>query len=274
MTPRIKRAFLDTGHGQLLYRTAGRAESGEALLLLHMSPRSSDEFLELMPLLATNRQVIAMDMMGFGDSDTPPDAYAMADYAADAIALLDALNLPTVSILGHTFGAFVAGEIAAAYPKRVNHLILCNILGLDTTATANVNKKYATGFVLQADGSHLLERWNARLEYIGSPGLNHRWVLDDLKAFGRTAYAARAATTYWPNSAARFQQINSATLLLWGLDEVNQFERQGLAKAENRFWVTQAIANHQVIELDHGTICMMNQIPHEIAQIVEQFLAT
>ncbi|MEM9807890.1 MAG: alpha/beta hydrolase [Cyanobacteria bacterium P01_D01_bin.56] len=265
----LKRSFLDTDHGQLLYRTAG---SGEAVLLLHMSPRSSDEFLELMPLLATEYQVIAMDMMGFGDSDTPPKSYTMADYAGDAIALLNSLNIQTASILGHTFGAFVAGEIAAAYPDRVNKLILCNILGLDTAATAKVNKKYATGFLLKDDGSHLIDRWAARLQYIGSPALNHRWVLDDLKAFGRTAYAARAATEYWPTAAQRFQHIACPTLLLWGLQEVNEFERQGLAQAKNRFWVTQAIANHQVIELDHGTICMMNQIPTEISQLVTTFL--
>lgn len=208
---RIKRGFLDTDHGQLLYRTVG---SGEALLLLHMSPRSSNEFLELMPLLATDRQVIAMDMMGFGDSDTPPESYTMADYAQDAIALLNTLNIPTASILGHTFGAFGAGEIAAAHPHRVNKLVLCNILGLDTTATAKVNKKYATGFLLKDDGSHLMDRWRARLPYIGSPELNYRWVLDDLKAFGRTAYAAGAATEYWPTTAERFQHITCPTLLL------------------------------------------------------------
>ena len=271
MGPTVKRAFLDGEDGQLLYRTAG---SGEALLLLHMSPRSSDEFLELMSLLATERQVIAMDMMGFGDSDTPTRPYVMADYAADAIALLDSLNIQTASILGHTFGAFVVGEIAAAYPQRVKNLILCNILGLDTNTTAKVNKKYATGFLLKEDGSHLMERWTARLKYIDSPELNHRWVLDDLKAFGRTAYAARAATEYWPTAAERFQRITCPTLLLWGLEEVNEFERQGLAKAKDRFWVTQAIANNQVIELDHGTICMMNQIPNEIAKIVSRFLET
>ena len=57
----VKRAFLDTEDGQILYRIAGE---GEPLLLLHMTPRSSDEFREIMPILAQDRLVIAMDLMG------------------------------------------------------------------------------------------------------------------------------------------------------------------------------------------------------------------
>ncbi|MEO0687146.1 MAG: alpha/beta hydrolase, partial [Cyanobacteria bacterium J06649_11] len=49
MSKKIKRAFLDTEDGQIHYRIGGE---GEALLLLHMNPRSSDEYRELMPILA------------------------------------------------------------------------------------------------------------------------------------------------------------------------------------------------------------------------------
>ena len=86
MKQQIKRAFLDTEDGQILYRIGGE---GDPLLLLHMNPRSSDEFRELMPIFAQNRQVMAMDLMGFGDSDKPPRMYTIADYAKTAIALLE-----------------------------------------------------------------------------------------------------------------------------------------------------------------------------------------
>ena len=58
MNQLIKRAFLNTEDGQILYRIGGE---GEPLLLLHMTPRSSDEFRELMPIMAQNRLLIAMD---------------------------------------------------------------------------------------------------------------------------------------------------------------------------------------------------------------------
>jgi pimeloyl-ACP methyl ester carboxylesterase len=58
MSKPIKRAFLDTEDGPIHYRIGGE---GEPLLLVHMNPRSSDEFRELMPILAQKWRVIAMD---------------------------------------------------------------------------------------------------------------------------------------------------------------------------------------------------------------------
>ena len=60
------RGFVSTPHGQVHYRTAG---AGEPLLLLHQTSRSSDEFAEMLPILGRSRRVIAMDTLGYGDSD-------------------------------------------------------------------------------------------------------------------------------------------------------------------------------------------------------------
>ncbi len=109
MNKPIKRAFLDTEDGQILYRIAGK---GEPLLLLHQNPRSSDEFLELMSIFAQTRRVIAMDFLGLGDSDKPPRMYSTEDYAKTVIALLEELGISSTSILGNHTGAFVAGEVA------------------------------------------------------------------------------------------------------------------------------------------------------------------
>jgi hypothetical protein len=59
---------------------------------------------------------------------------------------------------------------------------------------------------------------------------------------------------------------------LWGLEDVEQFESLGLSKAKDRFFVTKAIPHGKVIELEGGNICMMNQMPEEIARVVVDFL--
>ncbi len=84
MNIKVKRAFLDTAEGQIHYRIAGE---GEPLLLLHMNPRSSDEYRELIPIIAQKKQVIAMDLMGFGDSDKPPRMYTISDYAQTEVVI-------------------------------------------------------------------------------------------------------------------------------------------------------------------------------------------
>ena len=265
----IKRAFLDTEDGQILYHIGGE---GEPLLLLHQQPRSSDEFRELMPIFAQNRQIIAMDLMGLGDSDKPPKMYSIADYATTVIELLDKLDIKKASILGNHTGAFVAGEVAAAYPERIKKLILCNLPGFNEEGKAKLLEAFSKGFNIQEDGSHFMERWLARSKYVGSAKLNHRWVLDDLKCFGYPLYAVWAVANYCLDAEARFSLINCPTLLLWGLKDVEQFEKLGSSKAKDRFFITKAIPHGQVVEIEDGSICMMNQIPAEIAKVVVNFL--
>lgn len=269
MSQRIKRAFLDTEDGQIHYRIGGE---GEPLILLHMNPRSSDEFRELMPILAEKRQVIAMDLMGFGDSDKPPRLYSIADYAKTVIALLDELGIEKTSLLGNHTGAFISGELAATCPHRVDKLILGNMAEFGVEGQASLMRRFEKGFHIKEDGSHLMERWLARSEYVGSAALNHRWVLDDLKCFGYPLYAVWAVAHYCLEAPARFRLIQCLTLILWGVEDMEEFERLGLAKAKDRFLLAQSIPHAKVVNLEDGTICMMNQKSAEIAKIVSEFL--
>ncbi len=77
---------------------------------------------------------------------------------------------------------------------------------------------------------------------------------------------------YCLEAEARLSTIKCPALILWGLDDVQEFERLGLAMAENRHFVAKAIPHSQEVELEAGTICMMNQIPEEVSQVVLKFL--
>ena len=269
MSQLIKIAFLDTEDGQILYRIGGEANP---LLLLHMAPRSSDEFRELMPILAQNRQVMAMDLMGLGDSDKPSREYSVADYAQNAIALWDELGIEKCSILGSLTGGYIAGEVAAAYPERVDKLILCNVPGFDREEQEKILQKYSEGFSLKEDGSHLTARWSARVNYINKNELNHRCVIDDLKCFGSPIYPAMAATNYFLTAKEKFLFIKCPTLILSGQKALQSLIKAGFAKAENQLWLSKAIPHSQKVELENGTLWMMNQMAEAIAKIISDFL--
>lgn len=118
----MKRAYADIPEGQIHYQTEG---SGEPLLLLHQStPLSSDEYAKMIPILAKTYRVIAMDTLGFGKSDAPPPLYEMPGYARSVAHFLNTLGISKTSIVGHHTGASIAVEVAAAYPKLVDKLIL------------------------------------------------------------------------------------------------------------------------------------------------------
>ncbi len=125
----VIRAYANTAVGQLHYREAGE---GTPLLLLHKTPSSSIQFVRAMPLLASRFRVIAMDTPGFGMSDPPSSPPRMHDYARAVVALLDALGIEVVDVVGHHTGASIALETAVRFSERVDRLVLAGILALET----------------------------------------------------------------------------------------------------------------------------------------------
>lgn len=76
------------------------------------------------PLPGTH-EVLSYDQRGLGQSGKPATDYQMAEYAADAAALLDHLDWPAVPVVGVSFGGMVAQELALRFPDRVQSLALC-----------------------------------------------------------------------------------------------------------------------------------------------------
>ena len=106
--------FCESALGQVHCVVAGEG-AGAPLLLLHQTPRSTDEFAEVLPLLARQRRVIAIDTPGYGCSDRVPGQPSIADYAGAAIDVLDALGIEQATVVGHHTGAVIAVELAAAF---------------------------------------------------------------------------------------------------------------------------------------------------------------
>jgi len=75
-----------------------------------------------------NAGVIAVDLPGHGKSPLPGRT-SITDYAADIVALLDALHLPQAVIVGHSMGGAVASLYAGARPARVQRLVCMEGLG-------------------------------------------------------------------------------------------------------------------------------------------------
>lgn len=69
-------------------------------------------------------EVVAHDQRGLGRTSIPPGPYEMADYAADAAALLDHVGWERARVVGISFGGMVAQEFAVTWPDRVERLAL------------------------------------------------------------------------------------------------------------------------------------------------------
>lgn len=74
--------------------------------------------------LADQFDIVHFDQRGMGQTEKTAGPYTMQDYADDAAAVLDALDWPDAVIVGFSFGAMVAQELAIRHPKRVRAMAL------------------------------------------------------------------------------------------------------------------------------------------------------
>lgn len=112
--------------GRIGYRRTG---SGPALILLHPLALSGAVWDRLAAELSRDFDVIRPDARGHGVSGWDGNEFSVNDMAADVVALLDALDLPSSHLLGMSMGGSVAIAAAGLYPDRVDRMILA-----DTTA--------------------------------------------------------------------------------------------------------------------------------------------
>ena len=101
-----------------------RKGTGPRLLFFNGSGATLESSAPLIWSFADRFEVVAHDQRGLGRTSIPPGPYGMADYAADASALLDHLGWATCHVIGVSFGGMVAQEFAVTWPERVERLAL------------------------------------------------------------------------------------------------------------------------------------------------------
>jgi pimeloyl-ACP methyl ester carboxylesterase len=105
------------------------AGSGEDVVLcLHGWPQHWYEWRHLMPALADRHRVIALDLRGFGWSDAPRRGYEKENLADDVLAVLDALGIERVKLVGHDWGGWIGFLLCLKAPQRFERYLALNIL--------------------------------------------------------------------------------------------------------------------------------------------------
>jgi pimeloyl-ACP methyl ester carboxylesterase len=94
---------------------------GPALVFAHGLGASWQSWLENIPEFARDHRVVAMDLPGFGYSETPEDV-SIEYYANWTFRLLDELRIDAAAAVGNSMGGFIAAEMAIREPERVQRL--------------------------------------------------------------------------------------------------------------------------------------------------------
>ena len=97
---------------------------GPPLLLVHGWPENWYQYRALMPALARDFTVIAVDQRGMGLTEKPDSGYDSATLANDLVTLMDALGYPRFSVVGFDTGMVISYALAADHPERVARLVV------------------------------------------------------------------------------------------------------------------------------------------------------
>jgi pimeloyl-ACP methyl ester carboxylesterase len=171
------------------------AEAGEGppLLLVHGWPQHWYQWRKVIEGLRGERRLIAPDLRGFGWTDAPAGPIGPDVFAADLVALLDALGLDRVDVAGHDWGGFTSLLLAARHPDRVRRVLALSTAHPWVEATPRVALELWRGWYALPLAAGLTERdprlaaWFLRREGLAPA---------DVEAYvGRLRERARAAAT-------------------------------------------------------------------------------
>lgn len=259
----VHRVFVETRSGLIHVACSG---SGFPVLMLHQTPRSWDEYRDVLPILGQDYRAIAMDTVGFGDSQPLPAAQnSIEDWAAAAFDLLDALDIARAVIVGHHTGAVIALEMAASRPDRVAALGLSSMPLVDAAHRASHHGKRVIDDVEhRSGGDHLTELWLRRKPFYpeGDVDLLERFMVDALKA-GPLAVAGHQVVNRY-RMESRLPMIRCPTLVIAPTADPHVYSIAAR--------IAQTIPGSTLIEMEDGMVPLPDQMPQRFAAVLEGFL--
>lgn len=203
--------------------------SGPPLLFLHPGI-GIDANAPLFELLARNHRLIAPTHPGFGQSELPKGMNTVDDLAYFYLDFLDALDLHDVPVIGVSFGAWIAAEIAVKTTERLSHLVLANAVGIKVTDRET--RDIADIWALTDEEFAKLAYFDPKLglpDYKTMPEAEVRTVARNREALARFGWSPYLHN---PKLKSRLHRIRIPTLFLWGTADRIVSEQYGRAFCE------------------------------------------
>jgi pimeloyl-ACP methyl ester carboxylesterase len=241
------------------------AGSGTPVLLLHQTPRSWTEYLDVLPLVGAHHRAIAIDTVGFGDSPRPTEPLSIELFADGADAVIAGLGLDRFHLVGHHTGGVVALELAARHGERVASLTLSGTPFIDEEKRRTATTRKPIDLVTpKPDGSHLLDLWNRRRAFYhdGEEAALHRFVVDAVKVLDRVEEGHEAVRRY--RMEERIGAVRAPSLAICG--EEDHYSLPSLEK------FAKALRCETVVVPGAG-VPMPEQQPERFAQLVMDTVA-
>jgi pimeloyl-ACP methyl ester carboxylesterase len=133
--PGFQERFAEIRGVRIRYLVAG---SGPAVFLVHGLGGAASNWVELAPLLARTRCVLAPELPGHGGSSPLAAAPNLNPFADRLAGVLEQESVTGVTVVGHSFGGSVALRLAMRHPHLVGSLVLAGAAGISSRRRAAV----------------------------------------------------------------------------------------------------------------------------------------
>lgn len=258
--------------------------SGDPIICLHGITCNTHWWDQIAEKLSPAYRVIAYDLPGRGDSATPDAGYGFEEHVRDLLTIIDQLGLGKVTLIGHSYGAYLACYFAAHYGHRLHKLVLVDggmdatpLLLESTMAIINSLDQVFPSFSAYLEalrrspylpaGSLYAERWSYYAVTHRSDGsviskVNKDYMLKELAVIAGRNSSVNAI----------HGQINTPTLVLWapqgfGYPGVEALSR---AKGEEIAGLIPGSLFVPIVDANHFTIMIKDQTIDEIVRFLSR----
>lgn len=258
----VRRTFIDGPYGQLHCRLARTTTTTtQPVVCLHMSPKSSWLFADLLGPLSAQRTALAVDYPGHGESDLPPadPPVTIEDYARCVWAAVDALCPGPVHFLGSHTGAMVAVEAAHQRPGDTLGIVSHSAPVL-TPAEAEALAKLYAPLPLDTAGTRFDLLWRRVIKHRGPDmplTLCAQSFAENLRSGEAYEWGHRAAFAYAATYQERLASLDHAILLLNVNDDLREHSRRADALMKNGRRVEKADWGHGFLSVHAAAVAAL-----------------
>ncbi len=205
---------------QISYELTGQ-KSAPVVMLSHSLASSMVMWNPQLDALESHFQVLRYDMRGHGASDAPDGAYTLELLAADAVALLDALEIDTVHFVGLSIGGMIGQGLGLNHGNRLKTLTLCDTSAImpemaQPILQERIDAARENGMDDQVDGT--LERWFTP-EFLERNPPEVEMIRQQIAATPLAGYIGCSEALKGLNYLDRLSEITLPTLIMVGEED-------------------------------------------------------
>jgi 2-hydroxy-6-oxonona-2,4-dienedioate hydrolase len=160
--------------------------SNPALILLHGTAGSLENFCANYEALSRDYHVLGLDLLGCGYTDKPDFDYRIPDYAAHVRDFMDAVGIEQASLVGVSLGSWVAARLAKDSPERIVSLIALAPAGIVVDAAEE--ETFAADVRRRRGAAAADPTWETVRTAMGRLMLDQNDLIDDLVAVRLAIY--------------------------------------------------------------------------------------